>query len=126
MKVALINPHWNFQGSIYFGCREPHLPLEFGVSKQILEAAGHTARLIDGGSLTVGAETYRARDTLLGVLDGLEALTEGVGDEAPAAVLRFLPPDDADAETLNNATASTAVDNLEQVSMGTSLDGHRF
>ena len=30
MKYALINPNWSFEGSIYFGCREPHLPLEFG------------------------------------------------------------------------------------------------
>ena len=33
MRFALINPAWNFEGSIYFGCREPHLPLEFGYSK---------------------------------------------------------------------------------------------
>jgi B12-binding domain/radical SAM domain protein of rhizo-twelve system len=48
MKIALINPHWDFQGSIYFGCRAPHLPLELGVSKQMLERAGHSVRLIDG------------------------------------------------------------------------------
>ena len=30
MKVALVNPPWTFDGSIYFGCREPHLPLELG------------------------------------------------------------------------------------------------
>ena len=28
MKVALINPPWRFENSIYFGCRAPHLPLE--------------------------------------------------------------------------------------------------
>ena len=32
MKVALVNPNWRFDGSIYFGCREPHLPLELGIS----------------------------------------------------------------------------------------------
>lgn len=48
MKVALINPPWDFEGSIYFGCREKHLPLEFGYSKALLEAAGHEAVLIDG------------------------------------------------------------------------------
>ncbi len=47
MKIVLINPHWNFDGSIYFGCREPHLPIELGVSKQMLEAAGHSVLLID-------------------------------------------------------------------------------
>ena len=31
MRVALINPPWSFDGSIYFGCREPHLPLELAL-----------------------------------------------------------------------------------------------
>ncbi len=48
MRFALINPPWNFEGSIYFGCREPHLPLEFGYSKALLEAQGHECLLIDG------------------------------------------------------------------------------
>ncbi len=48
MRFALINPAWNFEGSIYFGCREPHLPLEFGYSKSLLEQAGHEAILLDG------------------------------------------------------------------------------
>jgi anaerobic magnesium-protoporphyrin IX monomethyl ester cyclase len=41
MKYALVNPPWSFEGSIYFGCREPHLPLEYGYSKALLERAGH-------------------------------------------------------------------------------------
>ncbi len=48
MRFALINPPWSFEGSIYFGCREPHLPLEFGYSKALLEGAGHEVALIDG------------------------------------------------------------------------------
>ena len=47
MKVALVNPNWRFDGSIYFGCREPHLPIELGISKQRLEAAGHSVQLLD-------------------------------------------------------------------------------
>src|SRR5690349_4496919 len=47
MRIALINPNWHFDGSIYFGCRSPHLPLEFGVSKQMLEGAGHRVLLLD-------------------------------------------------------------------------------
>jgi B12-binding domain/radical SAM domain protein of rhizo-twelve system len=47
MKVALVNPPWDFGHSIYFGCREPHLPLEFGYAKALLEARGHAVRLID-------------------------------------------------------------------------------
>ncbi len=41
MKYALVNPNWTFDGSIYFGCREPHLPLEYGYAKALLERAGH-------------------------------------------------------------------------------------
>jgi len=47
MKVALVNPPWSFEGSIYFGSREPHLPLELGYSRALLEAAGHTVLMID-------------------------------------------------------------------------------
>ena len=28
MKFALVNPAWTFEGSTYFGCQEPHYPLE--------------------------------------------------------------------------------------------------
>lgn len=47
MKIALVNPPWTFDGSIYFGCREPHLPLELGYTRAMLEAAGHEVLLID-------------------------------------------------------------------------------
>jgi anaerobic magnesium-protoporphyrin IX monomethyl ester cyclase len=46
-RVALINPHWTFEGSIYFGCRSPHLPLELGISQACLRAAGHSTLLLD-------------------------------------------------------------------------------
>lgn len=48
MKLALLNPHWHFEHSIYFGCREPHLPLELGYAKALLERAGHQVLLLDG------------------------------------------------------------------------------
>ena len=48
MRFVLVNPAWNFEGSIYFGCREPHLPLELNYSKALLEASGHQAEIIDG------------------------------------------------------------------------------
>lgn len=47
MKVALVNPSWSFEGSIYFGCRAPHLPLELGYSRALLEADGHEVLLLD-------------------------------------------------------------------------------
>ena len=48
MKVALVNPFWTYEHSIYFGCRQPHLPLELGYSKAMLEADGHDALMLDG------------------------------------------------------------------------------
>jgi B12-binding domain/radical SAM domain protein of rhizo-twelve system len=48
MKYALVNPNWSFEGSIYFGCREPHLPLEYGYARALLERGGHQARIVDG------------------------------------------------------------------------------
>ncbi len=48
MKYALVNPAWSFEASIYFGCRESHLPLEYGYSRALLEAAGHETILLDG------------------------------------------------------------------------------
>lgn len=48
MKIALVNPPWTFENSIYFGCREPHLPLELGYARDGLTAAGHDVALFDG------------------------------------------------------------------------------
>lgn len=48
MRVALVNPPWSYRHSIYFGCREPHLPLELGYAAALLSARGHEARLFDG------------------------------------------------------------------------------
>jgi len=48
VRVALVNPPWRFDGSIYFGCREPHLPLELGYAAALLRRAGHDVLLRDG------------------------------------------------------------------------------
>ena len=67
MKIALVNPAWRFENSIYFGCRAPHLPIELGAAKALLEKEGHDARMFDG------------------LLDGLDAagLASAVRDFAP-------------------------------------------
>src|SRR5215211_5680859 len=61
MKYALINPNWTFDGSIYFGCREPHLPLEYGYAKALIEAAGHEAVIIDGQLEALTLDEIRKR-----------------------------------------------------------------
>jgi anaerobic magnesium-protoporphyrin IX monomethyl ester cyclase len=48
MRYALAAPDWDFEGSIYFGCREPHLPLEFGYARRLLEREGHEVLVADG------------------------------------------------------------------------------
>jgi anaerobic magnesium-protoporphyrin IX monomethyl ester cyclase len=47
MKFALVNPKWHFEGSIYFGCQDEHLPLEFGYAQALLRAHGHEAEIFD-------------------------------------------------------------------------------
>jgi anaerobic magnesium-protoporphyrin IX monomethyl ester cyclase len=61
LRSCLINPPWNFDSSIYFGCREPHLPLEYGYSKALLEQAGHTVEIIDGQLEQLSLQDVRDR-----------------------------------------------------------------
>jgi B12-binding domain/radical SAM domain protein of rhizo-twelve system len=61
MRFLLINPPWNFEGSIYFGCREPHLPLEYGYAKALLEKAGHEAQIVDAQLDNLTLEQVRDR-----------------------------------------------------------------
>jgi anaerobic magnesium-protoporphyrin IX monomethyl ester cyclase len=61
MRFALVNPNWRFDGSIYFGCREPHLPLEFGYSRALLEREGHDVLIADGQLHAIGDEDLAER-----------------------------------------------------------------
>jgi anaerobic magnesium-protoporphyrin IX monomethyl ester cyclase len=47
MKYALLNPRWSFEGSTYFGCPEPHTPLELLSAREMLRAEGQDVLLID-------------------------------------------------------------------------------
>jgi B12-binding domain/radical SAM domain protein of rhizo-twelve system len=47
MKFALVNPKWSFEGSTYFGCSEPHFPLELLSAREMLRKEGNTVLLID-------------------------------------------------------------------------------
>jgi B12-binding domain/radical SAM domain protein of rhizo-twelve system len=60
MRVALINPRWTFEGSIYFGCRDPHLPLEHGYTKALLEARAHEVLLIEAHLMDLSLDEIRA------------------------------------------------------------------
>ena len=76
MKLALVNPPWSFDGSIYFGCREPHLPLEFGYARALLNEAGHTAEIFDAQAEAIGGA----------------ALATRVGDFAPDTIVVTTAP----------------------------------
>jgi len=47
MKFALVNPRWTFEGSTYFGCPDPHFPIELLCAEQMLRNEGHEVLLID-------------------------------------------------------------------------------
>src|SRR3954468_9388979 len=47
MRFAFVNPDWDFSGSTYFGCQEPHLPLELMYPAQQVRIAGHESLLVD-------------------------------------------------------------------------------
>ena len=47
MKFALVNPRWSFEGSTYFGCQDPHFPIELLSAQQFLERAGQEVLLVD-------------------------------------------------------------------------------
>jgi B12-binding domain/radical SAM domain protein of rhizo-twelve system len=63
VRFALVNPPWNFSGSIYFGCREPHLPLEYGYAAALLEQHGHEAIIVDGQVDGLSRDEVRRRVT---------------------------------------------------------------
>ena len=64
MRYALVNPRWSFEGSTYFGCPDPHLPLELLSAREFLRSAGHDVLLIDANmeELTP-AQTHARLDT---------------------------------------------------------------
>ncbi len=61
MKIALLNPPWDFSGSIYFGCSAPHLPLELGCCQVLLERAGHDVLMLDGHLCGLSMQEMAAR-----------------------------------------------------------------
>ncbi len=60
MRVALINPNWRYDGSIYFGCRSPHLPLELALSQRLLRRHEHQTLLLDAHLFGLGAGDIEA------------------------------------------------------------------
>ena len=61
MKFALLNPNWDFKGSTYFGCQDPHTPLELLFAADQLFAAGHDALVIDAQTGNLKLDEARRR-----------------------------------------------------------------
>ncbi|MBV8207212.1 MAG: TIGR04295 family B12-binding domain-containing radical SAM protein [Acidobacteria bacterium] len=61
MRFALINPNWDFTGSTYFGCQEPHYPLELLFAFDQIAAAGHEPMLVDAQVERIGTAEVRQR-----------------------------------------------------------------
>lgn len=61
MKFALVNPAWTFEGSTYFGCRDPHYPLELLFAHDQVVAAGHDALVIDAQTDSLTIDVVRQR-----------------------------------------------------------------
>lgn len=62
---------------------------------------GRIIRLCDGGFVPWGAETYRAKDDVFGVVGSLDTFEEGVSDEVPAFAMTLLPVSTAAAAELS-------------------------
>ena len=63
-RYALVNPNWDFTGSTYFGCRDPHTPLELLFAAQKIAGRGHDSLLIDAQTdeLTLAETRQRVED----------------------------------------------------------------
>lgn len=64
MRYALVNPNWDFAGSTYFGCQDPHYPLELLFAFDQIVAAGDEALLLDAQieNLSITEALPRVRD----------------------------------------------------------------
>jgi B12-binding domain/radical SAM domain protein of rhizo-twelve system len=60
MRVALVNPRWSYEGSVYFGCREPHFAIELACCRALLAEAGHEPLFIDAHLHDLAFDEIRA------------------------------------------------------------------
>ena len=61
MRFAFVNPDWTFSGSTYFGCQEPHYPLELLFAFDKVREAGHEPLLVDAQTDKLSIEEARSR-----------------------------------------------------------------
>lgn len=73
-----------------------------------VELPGHTALLCDGGTVEYDGDTYEPLDSLIGGLEEVDTINEGVADEAPAFTMTFFPDPDSSATDLLDPTFQSA------------------
>lgn len=70
-----------------------------------MQLPARTVRLCDGGFVQWGANLFTSSDAAFGTIESVEAIAEGLGDEAPGARLTLLPTSTADAADLFQSNA---------------------
>ncbi|WP_242095416.1 hypothetical protein [Sphingomonas sp. CROZ-RG-20F-R02-07] len=87
LEVALAQP----QATI-FGAIQMKLP---GRTVQVIVGSGVVKFVVDGV-----LETFTGKDDIVGVFAAIEQITDGIGDEAPALTITFMPEGEAAAAEL--------------------------
>lgn len=67
-----------------------------------LALPGGDVRLSDGGTVTFDGEQYSSIDPVLGVINAVDTLREGIDESAPAFDMEFLPNPDETAADLTD------------------------
>ncbi len=99
MRVALVNPAWTFENSIYFGCRHEHLPLELGCCHALLRSAGHESLMLDAALM--GLDNLALADRVAAFAPDMTVITT-----APTYLFwRCAPPELRTPRALLNALA---------------------
>ena len=70
-----------------------------------MQLPSRTVRICDGGFVQWGANLYTSSDSAFGTIESVEAISEGLGDEAPGARLTLLPVSTANAADLFQSNA---------------------
>ena len=72
-RIALVNPPWRFEGSRFWACREPHLPIELLYAEAILRRAGFRTRVVDAH--LEGLSIHQLADQVAGFQPNLIVIT---------------------------------------------------
>jgi len=82
-------------------------------------SGGATIRLVSGGTVVIGANTYTAEDATYGTLGSVETITDGADGQATRATITLLPPTSSAIAALAAATAQGSVVIVYQGAMDT-------